>query len=308
MSNKHNMSLTLGPVLFNWEPEKWRDFYYRVADEAPIDHVILGEIVCSKRAPFFTPHIPDVLKRLESAGKKVILGAPILIMQPKERQAAAELSGAGYIVEANDITSLQTISDTPFSVGPFINIYNEAARSFFEKKGAVRISLNGELSLTSIKEIATGATVPIEVFAFGRMPLAISARCYHARSYGLAKDGCQYVCGHHPDGMDVDTMDGQPFLTVNGVQTMSHTFHSIITDLDALAASGVSSLRLSPHDLDMVAVSKLYRNTCDGTIDPRSAADQISNLIEGQPMSNGFLHGKEGFRARGALGDFVTLM
>ena len=29
--------LTLGPVLFNWEPERWRDFYFRIADEAPVD-------------------------------------------------------------------------------------------------------------------------------------------------------------------------------------------------------------------------------------------------------------------------------
>ena len=31
--------LTLGPVLFNWAPEKWRDFYLRIADEAPVDSV-----------------------------------------------------------------------------------------------------------------------------------------------------------------------------------------------------------------------------------------------------------------------------
>ncbi|MET3221923.1 hypothetical protein ABIF35_002710 [Bradyrhizobium japonicum] len=28
------MQLSLGPVLYNWAPERWRDFYFRIADEA----------------------------------------------------------------------------------------------------------------------------------------------------------------------------------------------------------------------------------------------------------------------------------
>jgi hypothetical protein len=29
--------ITLGPVLFNWPAEQWRDFYYRVADGTGFD-------------------------------------------------------------------------------------------------------------------------------------------------------------------------------------------------------------------------------------------------------------------------------
>ena len=46
------MQLTLGPVLYHWAPERWRDFHYRIADEAPVDTVVVGEAVCSKRTPF----------------------------------------------------------------------------------------------------------------------------------------------------------------------------------------------------------------------------------------------------------------
>ena len=45
-------TLTLGPLLFNWSPERWRGFYARIADEAPVERVCLGEVVCSKRLPF----------------------------------------------------------------------------------------------------------------------------------------------------------------------------------------------------------------------------------------------------------------
>ncbi|MDP6926532.1 MAG: U32 family peptidase, partial [Rhodospirillales bacterium] len=63
--------LSLGPVLFNWQPEGWRDFYFRIADEAPIDSVYVGEAVCSKRQPFFEPFMPEVIERLINAGKEV---------------------------------------------------------------------------------------------------------------------------------------------------------------------------------------------------------------------------------------------
>ena len=67
--------LTLGPVLFNWAPEVWRDFYFRIADEAPIETVIVGEVVCSKRTSFFAEALPQVIARLVSAGKEVLLSS-----------------------------------------------------------------------------------------------------------------------------------------------------------------------------------------------------------------------------------------
>ena len=65
--------ITLGPVLFNWQPECWRDFYFRIADEAPVASVYLGETVCSKRAPLFEAHYGAVADRLSAAGKTVVL-------------------------------------------------------------------------------------------------------------------------------------------------------------------------------------------------------------------------------------------
>ena len=58
------MQLTLGPVLFHWQPQAWRDFYFRIADEAPIDTVVVGEVVCSKRSPFYAEFIPGVIERV----------------------------------------------------------------------------------------------------------------------------------------------------------------------------------------------------------------------------------------------------
>ncbi len=47
-----------GPLYYLWDGPKWRDFYYQIADEAPVDHIILGETVCSKTGSnFIEPYL-----------------------------------------------------------------------------------------------------------------------------------------------------------------------------------------------------------------------------------------------------------
>ena len=288
--------ITLGPVLFNWQPEAWRDFYARIADEAPVDQVYLGEVVCSKRMPFFDELIVDVIERLERAGKSVVLSTLIMPTTSRERRLMRDLvSGFDQLIEVNDISTLSHLNGRPHVVGPFINTYNESMLAYLARRGASAVCLPPELPLASIRCIAAAnPDVAIEVFAFGRSPLAISARCYHARLHGLTKDGCQFVCGEDPDGLDVDTLDGQPFLTVNGVQTLSRTSTCLVGDIPQLMEAGVSAFRLSPHTCDMVAVSRLYRDVADGRSEPGAALDQMRRLVPGAAFSNGFLHGVAG--------------
>src|SRR5690606_2138301 len=65
-------ALTLGPLHYNWPAEYRRDFYARIADEAPVDTVCLGEVVCTKRAPFTDPDLPAIAERLVAGGKEVV--------------------------------------------------------------------------------------------------------------------------------------------------------------------------------------------------------------------------------------------
>ena len=142
-----------------------------------------------------------------------------------------------------------------------MNVYNEGTARWLAARGARRICLPPELPLESIAAIAAATPqAGIEVFAFGRAPLAISARCYHARLRKLAKDNCQFVCAADPDGLPVDTLDGERFLVVNGVQTLAFACTNLIGDLDDLAQAGVASLRLSPQHCDMVAVINTFRD------------------------------------------------
>ncbi|MDE2379528.1 U32 family peptidase [Bradyrhizobium sp.] len=290
------MQLSLGPVLYNWAPERWRDFYFRIADEAPVDVVSVGEIVCSKRTPFFVEELPVVIERLKAAGKQVLLGSLILVSQRRERRQTEELAVAeDGLVEVNDLTALRALAGRPHAIGPFVNIYNEASASFHAGHGATRICLPPELPLTSVAAIAGALPdVVTEVFAFGRVPLAISARCYHARVHKLTKDNCRFVCEKDPDGLKLQTLEQQDFLNINGVQTLSHTCANLLGDIGALREAGVRSLRLSPQDCDMVGVARVFRDVLDGRDGAEEGGRRLSALYPDVPFANGFLHGAAG--------------
>jgi O2-independent ubiquinone biosynthesis protein UbiV len=287
--------LSLGPVFFNWEPQRWRDFYFRVADEAPIDLVYLGEVVCAKRMPFIAPHLAAVVERLQRAGKRIALSSLALIGNEREAALMRDLCTAeGLIVEANDIGLLPMLVGRPYILGPFVNAYNESALAYFAARGAERACLPPELSAISIATLAARASIPLEILAFGRLPLAISARCFHARAHQLHKDGCQFVCARDPDGLVVHTLEGEPFLAVNGLQTLSHTCLSLAGELQELERRGVAGFRLSPLPIDMVEVARLFRDALDRRIGPAEATKRLGELVPVMPLANGFLHGAEG--------------
>jgi len=285
--------LSLGPILFNWPAERYRDFYARIAAEAPVERVHIGEVVCSKREPFQTEVLVEAIERLEAAGKEVVVSTLALVTLKRERKRLTETArDVEGLVEANDVAAIGALSGRPHVAGPFLNVYNEATVAMLAGNGATTICLPPELPLASIATIAgaaQGLGVGIEVFAFGRMPLAVSARCYHARVHHLSKDSCQYVCDKDPDGLDVDTLDGQKFLAINGIQTMSQTWSGLAADLPRLAAAGVSMFRLSPQTVDMVAVARVHRDVLDGRLEPGAAMERLATIAPEAQFSNGFL-------------------
>jgi len=290
-------ALTLGPVLYHWPAEVWRDFYFSIADEAPVECVALGEIVCSKRAPFTLPYYEAVIERLRAAGKEVIYSTPVLIADDRDLallQGVVDLNDG--LIEANDVAALGLLAGRPHAIGPYLNVYNEGTLARLVAEGAVRVTLPVELPAGSIAKLAQGTGVAIEVQVFGRWPLAISARCYHARAYGRTKDSCLYACAEDPDGLPIETLDREPFLAVNGVQTLSSSYGCLLGELDTLKGFGVTRFRLSPQHLDVVGLASLFRDCLDGRIGAEEAWPIVARLTGGAPLSNGFFHGVEGAR------------
>jgi len=290
--------LTLGPVLFLWDADTWRDFYFRIADEAAVDTVVVGEVVCSKRQHFHADVTEAVIERLRSAGKTVRLASLALVTLERERQASRRLAEqAGLELEVNELGLLGFLDGRPHAIGPLVNVYNAATARVLAARGARTICLPPELPLASIAAIAPAVPeLAFEVFAFGRVPLTISARCAHARVKGRTKDQCQFVCGEDPDGLPVDTLDNQPFLALNGVQTMSSTCQALVGDMPALLRAGAARFRLSPQRCDMVAVAAVFDAVARGRMAPDEGMRTLAAIYPGQHFSNGFLHGEPGHR------------
>ena len=290
----------MGPLLFNWPEKTYRDFYFRTADESCVDTVYIGEVVCAKRIPFRQNLLPEIIERLERGGKRVILSTLALIMDRKDMayvQAFTEMA-ENYLVEANDVAAISLLKHKPFAAGPYINLYNLPSLRYMEQMGASRICLPIELNQTSLRSMVNAATqAEIEIQVFGRLPLAVASRCYHARAHGKHKDSCQYVCEQDLDGMCVDTLDNQRFLAINGTQTLSYTYRMFSVEALELLSLGVRHFRLSPHSADMIQIARLYQNLLHQRMQADELVSCMKTLVPEATFSNGFYYGEEGIRS-----------
>lgn len=295
-----NYKLTLGPCLFNWKVNDWQDFYYKIADEAEVDEVYLGEVVCYKRYPFFEVAFDNVVKRLISAGKKVNFSTFSLILSDLEMNTCKKLITKAQdktLIEVNDVGLLGQLKGHDYIVGPTVNVYNEGTLKVLESQGAKRFCFPYEIDKTSLEIMCKSAKAETEkeIFAFGRMPLAIAARCYHARIHHTTKDDCKYVCEKDYNGKTISTLLDENFLTVNGTQTMSYSYNNLIREVPDLLKIGINIFRISPHAMDMQKIIKLYKEVLENKLDPKEALLEMAKIIpEKAPFSNGFLHGEEG--------------
>lgn len=291
--------LTLGPVLYNWPVEYWRDFYFQIADEAPVSTVYLGEVICSKRAPLFDAYLDDVVTRLENAGKKLVYSTLAEVASNIDRRHVKRVAGsADILIEANDSSALWHLENRPHTIGPYMNAYNEDSLEFFAGNGAQSICLPPEMPASGIAALSTTAErlgVALEVLVYGRMPLALSARCYHARAHGRTKDSCQFICDQDMDGMVLDTLEDKPFLVINGIQTLSYTYLNLVNELEELAASGINHFRISPQSTGTVEICDVFRSVLDQERSPSEACEALQESCAAAPFANGFYHQRPGF-------------
>jgi len=291
------MKLALGPILFYWERDTTFRFYDEIA-ASPVDIVYLGEAVCSRRHTLRTEDWLELADKLAAAGKKVVLSTLALIESESDLKTLRRITGNGkFVVEANDMGAVHQLSAAklPFVAGPHINTYNPQTLNLLAELGAKRWVMPVEMSREALvhMQAARPTGMETEVFAYGRLPLAFSARCFTARHYNLPKDDCQFRCMDFANGLTLKTREGQPFLALNGIQTMSASIYNLIGELDSMRTTGVDVIRVSPQAFHTDKILKLYRDTLDGKITAQAAAQQMTRLMFDQPC-DGYWHGKPG--------------
>lgn len=290
------LKISLGPLLYYWPRDVVLNFYEAISHSA-VDIVYLGEAVCSRRHELRLSDWLDIAKRLRAAGKEVVLSTQALLESGAEVGTMHKITGNGdYSVEANDMGAVQCLAGkVPFVAGPHLNIYNLPTLQWMAGLGATRWVIPLEMKRSDLAVIKQGlpAGMQTEVFSYGRMPLAFSARCFTARHRNLPKDDCRFSCLDHPDGLMLKTREHEEFLVLNGTQTQSARVYNLVDALDDMQDLGVDVVRLSPQSQDMAEVIAVFDAARNRTLAPKDALARLQSLMPDRGC-NGYWHGQPG--------------
>ncbi|MGQ9658891.1 MAG: ubiquinone anaerobic biosynthesis protein UbiV [Thermochromatium sp.] len=289
--------LSLGPILYLWPREQVFDFYAELL-ETPVDVVYLGETICSKRRQLKPEDYWELAERVTAAGKQAVISTLALIESEGELKTLKRIcADERFLIEAGDLAALDFLEGRPFVAGHSINLYNQRTLAFLAARGLKRWVMPVELGRATATDLLQHRPpgIECELFAFGRLPLAYSARCFTAYNRRLGKDNCGFCCGDYPDGLLVTTQDGQEFLNLNGIQTQSASTHSLLSALEEVCALGVDLLRISPQSRHTADVVRTFAACLAGDLDP---AEGTARLRDWAPsgLCDGYWTGAAGYR------------
>lgn len=297
------MKLSLGPILYYWPHQKVADFYQQ-AIQSPAEIIYLGEAVCSKRQELRTPDWLMLAAELAESGKEVVLSTLALIEARSELSTLRKIcDNSGCLIEANDMAAVELMSEQklPFVAGTSINIYNAYTLQTLYRAGLQRWVMPVELNRTVLENILIDARrlgfyddIETEVFSYGRLPLAYSARCFTARAKSLPKDNCQLKCLEYPDGIPLHTQENQSLFTINGIQTQSGQIYNLLGDCATMKNLGVDIIRISPTGTDVFDVVNRFSQVINGEV----ALDQlIGSDHQNKEYCNGYWYSLPGMNS-----------
>lgn len=295
------MRLSLGPILYLWSRQTIEYFYQQHLDSA-VDVIYLGETVCAKRRSLKPAEWIELAKELAKSGKQIVLSTLALIEAGSDMSGVKQLCNNGeLLVEANDMGAVQLMADQklPFVAGSSLNIYNAYTLKQLHNQGLSRWVMPVELNAVTLADILSDAEtlgirdqIETEVFSYGRLPLAYSARCFTTRYRNISKDNCQFICQDYPEGLPMDSQEGEVLFNINGIQTQSGRIQHLLPHWSQMQALGVDLMRISPQPQHMNEIIKRYVEVTNN----RSQDTDIEKYLTA-PTCDGYWRGQSGMDA-----------
>lgn len=287
------MQFSIANIPFYWPRDDVYDFYQKAADSSA-EHIYLGESVCSKRRELNLNDWLEIATHLQQKGKNVVLSTLALLEARSELAMLKKMCHNGELtVEANDFGAVQLLAEAglPFIAGAGLNIYNQHDIQRLLELGMSRWVAPVELSRDWLVSLVNGCEdmnnrqrFETEVYGYGYLPLAYSARCFTARSENRAKDQCNLCCINYPSGRAVDSQEGEPLFRLNGIQTLSGAIQNLNNDIPLMKGL-VDIVRISPDSLAALEWVEAFRNNLDG-----------HSPIKADGFCNGYWHKIEGMK------------
>ena len=266
------MKFSIGNILFFWPKQDVYQFYAEAVD-TPADVIYLGESVCSKRRELGLGEWLDLAKEVRATGKDVVLST-LALLEAKSELATLKrgcLNG-DFMVEANDFGAVEILAEAgvPFVAGAALNVYNQYDLQQLVNMGMQRWVMPVELSrdwlvatLEGCEELGIRSQFEVEVYGYGYLPLAYSARCFTARSEQRQKDQCEFCCIGYPQGRLLESQEGDEIFRLNGIQTLSAVPNNLINELPSMKGL-VDVVRISPSSKESLEwVSRFKQNERD---------------------------------------------
>ncbi|ROS04947.1 collagenase-like PrtC family protease [Sinobacterium caligoides] len=246
--------------------------FYEAAIDSQTDVIYLGETVCSKRTELTPNEWLELAEGLQDRGKQIVLSTQTLLETPADHKLLQRYCDNDKLLfEANDMGAVGILSNKrlPFVVGAAINCYNAHTLQQLRQLGMQRWVMPVELSrqwlldvISEAKQLGCDMGFEREVFAYGYLPLAYSARCFTSRHENRPKSDCQQCCIQYPQGLTVNSQEGQALFTINGIQTQSGYCYNLINDIPSMQGL-VDIVRISPLSLNSLETAEQFKRTAE---------------------------------------------
>lgn len=265
------------------------------------DAVYLGQKSFSARASahnFSADELAETVGYCHARGVKVYQTLNTLVFEDELHAVADCIETAcrcgvdALIVQDMGVLQLvrQCAPDMRIHASTQMAIHSPAGARLLEQLGVKRAVLARELSLAEIREIASAASLELEVFVHGALCMCVSGQCYLSAMIG-SRSGNRGQCAQ-PCRLPFSSDPSVSAASKDAARDLSLKDLCALDSLDALADAGVVSLKIEGRMKRPEYVAAAVNAVCK-TLDGEPVdRDSLQAVFSRSGFTNAYLEGK----------------